>query len=156
MSMDDLLRVVSSFDGVLDVAPVEGGDSPPLAWGDHFFYYAPNGQIPPRQQPYATIVTKNYPDDSRSELDAPDRWRVNIRVGADRFLALIGDTTRLSERVWDYAATDVLLPHPVYRRQGWVSIVNPGPRTVEVAASLLREAHEAARLRFLRGASDGS
>ena len=150
--MDDLLRTVRSFDGVLDVAPVEGGEFPELVWGDHFFYYAPNGQAPARQQPYATIVTKNYPDDSRSELDAPDRWRLNIHVGADRFLELTGQSTRSSEGVWDFAAADVILPHPIYRRRGWVSIVNPGPRTVAIAASLLREAHEVARLRAVRGA----
>ena len=150
--MDDLLRVVRSFDGVLDVAPVEGSEFPELAWGDHFFYYAPNGQAPARQQPYATIVTKNYPDDSRSELDAPDRWRLNIHVGADRFLQLTGQSTRSAEGAWDDAAADAILPHPVYSRQGWVSIVNPGPRTVAIAASLLREAHEVARLRAVRSA----
>jgi hypothetical protein len=150
MSMDELLETIRAFDGVLELAPDESSAFPAIAWGDHFFYYAPDGQVPTREQPYATIVTKDYPDDVLSGLDYPDRWRLNIHVGADVFVELVGEAPRSEVRTWDYAATDVVLPHPVYRGQGWVSIVNPAASTREPAARLLRQAHEAARRRATR------
>ncbi len=58
---------------------------PEIAWGDHFFYFAPNGQVPQREQPYATIITKNYPGDTCCDLDQPGRWRLNIHVGRGAF-----------------------------------------------------------------------
>lgn len=150
MSMDELLETIRAFDGVLELAPDEGSAFPAIAWGDHFFYYAPDGQVPTREQPYATIVTKNYPDDALSSLDDPDRWRLNIHVGTDVFIELVGEDPRSEPGTWDYAATDRVLPHPVYRRQGWVSIVNPGAGTHRLAVRLLRQAHEAARRRAAR------
>ncbi|MDZ5663184.1 DUF6194 family protein [Nocardioides sp. S-58] len=152
MSMDQVLRTIRSFDGVLELAPGEGSAFPELAWGDHFFYYAPDGEVPTREQPYATIVTKNYPKDVLSRLDEPDRWRLNIRAGTKKFVELLGEDPRSPVRTWDLAATDVVLPHPVHRAQGWVSIVVPGAVTHELAVRLLRDAHEAARRRASRRA----
>ncbi|WP_192933102.1 DUF6194 family protein [Epidermidibacterium keratini] len=150
--MDRLIETIRQFDGVLELAPEEGSAFPPIAWGDRFYYYAPDGQVPQREQPFATIVTKNYPDDALSDLDRPDRWRLNIHVGTEAFARLIGESPRSDGRAWDFAATDVLLPHPVYRAQGWVSIVNAGPRTQAVAQRLLRQAHHDARSRAERRA----
>lgn len=150
MSMDELLETIRSFDGVLELAPDQSSAFPAIAWGDHFFYYAPDGRVPTREQPYATIVTKNYPDDALSDLDAPDRWRLNIHVGTDVFTELLREDPRSETSTWDYAATDTLLPHPVYRRQGWVSIVNPGPSTQVLVVRLLRQAHDAALRRATR------
>ncbi|MFC5727800.1 MULTISPECIES: DUF6194 family protein [Nocardioides] len=147
MSMDRLLETIRAFDGVLELAPDEGSAFPEIAWGDHFFYYSPSGQVPAREQPYATIVTKNYPGDALCDLDHPDRWRLNIHVGTNAFLELTGESSRALTTPWDYAAADVVLPHPVYRAQGWVSIVNPGRRTHVLATDLLRQAHEDARRR---------
>lgn len=150
MSMERLLETVRAFDGVLELAPAEGSEFPELAWGDHFFYYAPDGQVPQREQPYATIITKNYPDDALCDLDHPDRWRLNIHVGRDAFVELTGERPRAESTPRDYTAPDVVLPHPVYRAQGWVSIINPGANTHELAARLLRQAHEDARRRAKR------
>lgn len=155
MSMDHLLQTIRTFDGVLELAPAEGSAFPEIAWGDHFFYYAPDGEVPAREQPYATIVTKNYPDDEQSDLDTPARWRLNIHVGTNAFIELTGENPQSRARAWDYAATDVVVPHPVYRGQGWVSIVNPGPNTHALALRLLRQAHEQARIRATRRRPSG-
>lgn len=149
MSMERILETVRTFEGVLELAPAAGSEFPEIAWGDHFFYYAPDGSVPERQQPYATIVTKDYPDDTLCNLDTPDRWRLNIHVGRSEFVKLTGEDPRAEPGSWDYAATDIVLPHPVYRAQGWVSIVNPGERTHTQATRLLRSAHEDARRRTL-------
>lgn len=150
MSMEHLLRTVRAFDGVLELAPAEGSAFPEIAWGDHFFYYAPDGRVPRREQPYATCVTKDYPGDTRSGLDAPDRSRLNIRVGRAEFTALTGEDPRAEPLPRDHTATDTLLPHPVYRARGWVAITNPGERTTATAVRLLRAAHEAAAERAHR------
>lgn len=150
MSMNRLLDTVRAFDGVLELAPAKGSAFPEIAWGDHFFYYAPDGQVPEREQPYATIVTKNYPDDARCDLDHPDRWRLNIHVGTDAFVELTGENPHAEATPRDYTAADVVLPHPVYRAQGWVSIINPGASTHALAAALLGQAHEDAQRRAER------
>ncbi len=150
MSMDKLLQTIRAFDGVLELAPDEGSGLPQIAWGDHFFYFAPSGDVPQREQPYATIVTKNYPDDALCDLDHPDRWRLNIHVGTDAFEELTGEHPRSEATPRDYTVTDAVLPHPVYREQGWVSITNPATRTQELASRLLRRAHEDAKRRAER------
>ena len=66
MSIEQIIFLVRGFDGALVLAPTEGSDAPEIAWGDYFFYYAPDGRVPRNRQSYATIVTKNYPDDADS------------------------------------------------------------------------------------------
>ncbi len=150
MSMEQILEIVRTFDGVLILAPGPGSEFPELAWGDAFFYYAPDGRVPQNVQPYGTVVTKDYPDDTASHLAAPERWRLNIHVGRQSFERLTGETPRTLRRVRDFAAVDEINPHLVYGPLGWIAIVNPGERTMETAIELLRDAHEAARLRHER------
>lgn len=151
MTMCQILAEIRSYDGLLELAPQRGSHHPELSWGDHFFYYAPDGEVPTNRQPYATIVTKNYPDDVESMLDLPDRWRVNIHVGAERSGALLDEEPgHAGSGAVDYAATDTLLPHPLYGAYGWVCVVNPGGLTLTQTLELLREAHDADRRRVER------
>lgn len=143
MEMQQIVDVVSNFEGVLVVVPTEGSGSPELAWGDAFFYYAPDGVMPERTQPYGTIVTKNYPGDEESGLSEPGRFRVNIHVGRDRVPQIVHDDASPAD-------ADVFVTHPLYGAAGWVSVVNPSASTSEQAISLLRDAHEAARSRAAR------
>ncbi|GAA1805529.1 DUF6194 family protein [Agromyces neolithicus] len=150
MSMQQIIDTVRDFDGALVVIPGPGSGSPELAWGDAFFYYAPDGEMPQHVQPYATIVTKDYPDDTASGLDAPGLWRVNVHVDRTTFRRLTGEEPRSLTRARDHAAADVFNPHPVYGALGWVAVVNPGAQTTAAVLQLLREAHDAARARFER------
>jgi len=149
MSMDLLLRTIRTFDGVLELAPGEGDAYPEIAWGDHFFYYAPSGEVPQHGQPYATVVTKNYPGDSLCGLDHPGRRRLNIHVGRAAFADLTGEDPRADPAPRDYTATDVVLPHPVHRAGGWIAVINPAA-TTPLASRLLLEAHGKARARAER------
>jgi hypothetical protein len=150
MSMEQILATVRTFEGALVLTPGPGDDVPEVAWGDAFFYYAPDGQIPRNVQPYATIVTKNYPDDTGSDLDPPGRWRVNVHVDRATFRQLTGEEPRSLTRPRNYAATDVVMPHPFYGELGWIAVVNPGDRSTDTLVQLLRAAHEAARARVQR------
>jgi hypothetical protein len=155
LSIDQIIGTVQALDGSLVVAPAVGDpNSPELAWGDAFFYYAPDGQMPRTVQPYGTVVTKDYPDDTMSDLDPEGRWRVNIHVDRATFRELTrhdspGSTAAGTASV-DHAATDVVLPHPVYGAAGWIAVVNPGPATADTVLRLLRDAHAAARTRYAR------
>jgi hypothetical protein len=141
--MEQIIATVRGFDGALVVVPEPGGNSPEIAWGDAFFSYAPDGRMPRTTQPYGTIVTKNYPGDTASDLDPPGRWRVNVQVGRAALPGLLGERH-------DPATADVVLPHPVYGTLGWICVVNPGERTTGTVVRLLREAHEGARARAER------
>lgn len=102
----------------------------------------------PRTQPFATVVTKNYPDDQTSRLDRPGVFRVNIAGGRSAVAALAsaGETEQTPEP----DELDRLLPHPVYGTLGWIAVINPGPRTTASVRSLLRASYEAARDRYRR------
>ena len=148
MSMEQILGTVRSFDGVLVLSPGPGSEFPEVAWGDHFFYYAPDGEIP-HGQPYGTVVTKDYPDDAASRLDEEGRWRVNVHVGRDRFRDLVGADPR-DGAASEVGETDVVVPHPVYGALGWVCVVNPAERKTGLVLDLLRAAHDDARARIAR------
>lgn len=153
MSMDQILSDVRNYEGLLELWPEPGSEHPVQSWGDHFFYSALDGEVPGNRQPYATIITKNYPDDGRSHLDAEGRWRLNIHVGTRVFAELVGyppanfDASRV-----DYSVDDVFLPHPLYGAYGWICVVNPEGTTVDHARMLLRGAHEDDRRRVERRA----
>lgn len=148
--MQQLLDTIRSFDGVLELAPTEGSRFPEIAWGDHFFYWAPGGKIP-GGQPYATVVTKDYPGEPRSGLDPAGRWRVNVHVGNKVRAELTGAPEQGVEH--GFRAVDVFLPHPVYAAQGWIAVVDPGENTTPALLSLLHRARDDAKERARRKSS---
>ncbi|WP_331762770.1 DUF6194 family protein [Streptomyces anulatus] len=152
MTIDEIINFVEDLDGVLAIRPGPGDGSPEISWGDTFFYYAPDGAMPKATQPFATIVTKNYPDDERSRLDRPDTFRVNIAAGKDSFINSTGHAPREPALDDDLSVTDAVIAHPVYGSVGWLAVVNPGQRTDAAVRELLRNAHHLARSRYERRA----
>ncbi|MFE0024432.1 DUF6194 family protein [Amycolatopsis sp. NPDC059021] len=153
MTTEEIIRFVGALDGVLTLSPVPGDGSPEISWGDTFFYYAPDGVVP-KTQPFATIVTKNYPGDERSRLERPDTFRVNIAAGKDAFREWTGHAPRDTGDDIDPSVTDVVIAHPVYGTAGWLAVVNPGPRTGTAVRELLRAAYDLARSRYERRSRD--
>ena len=151
MTIDEIIDYVRTLDSSLAVTAAAGDGSPEIAWGDTFIYYAPEGEMPAHTQPYATVVTKDYPDDRDSDLDQRGAFRLNIAVSKSGFRDLFGREPRQVGDD-DYAALDTVFPHPVYGQLGWVGIVNPGPKTERVARDLLASAHQAAAGRSERRA----
>lgn len=148
MSVEDILEMVRGWDGTLAVTPGLEDDAPEIAWGDTFFYYAPDGKVPTATQPFATIVTKNYPDDETSRLDRPGVFRVNVSGRGEATSTWAGDKD--SGVPADPSELDRVFVHPVYGSLGWLAVLNPGPRTAETTRRLLRRAYEAARARYDR------
>jgi hypothetical protein len=88
---------------------------------------------------FATIVTTDEHDEGApSDLARPGAFRLNVGVGRATFERLVG-----SLAAPDYAAYDTILPHPVYAKQRWVSILNPSAATFrDVVLPLVAEAHD--------------
>ena len=89
---------------------------------------------------FATIVTTDEHDDGTPSrlTERPGAFRLNIGVGRQTFERLVGDIAEP-----DYASPDRIVPHPVYAKQLWISIVNPRHETFrDVVLPLLTEAHD--------------
>lgn len=70
---------------------------------------------------FATIVwTDEHDEGAPSNLEREGVYRVNVGVDPATFRQLVGGMTDP-----DYAAFDQFLPHPVYAKQRWISILNP-------------------------------
>jgi hypothetical protein len=97
---------------------------------------------------FATIVTTDVHDQgsgNSSDLSRPGVFRLNIGVGKDTFQRLVGD-----QRDPDYTVLDQVIPHPVYAKQRWISILSPSTETFEsIIKPLLDEAY--ARVTRRRG-----
>ncbi|MDA8371938.1 MAG: DUF6194 family protein [Nocardiopsaceae bacterium] len=152
MTEDGIISFVDDLGGVLTVRPGPGDDSPEISWGDTFFFYSPDGVMPKATQPFATIVTKNYPGDERSRLDRPDAFRVNIAAGKEAFIHWTGHEPREPAIDVDPSIADTVIAHPVYGSVGWLAVVNPGSRTDAATRELLRKAYHLARSRYERRA----
>jgi hypothetical protein len=118
------------------------------AMGATFFSLDPERHWPN----FATIVTTDEHDEGApSNLGRPGVFRLNLGVGRATFERLVGSVADP-----DYAAFERVLPHPVYAKQLWISILNPSDATFrDVVLPLLAEAHDRlAAQRARHGAAD--
>ncbi|HEX2909253.1 MAG TPA: DUF6194 family protein [Chloroflexia bacterium] len=112
------------------------------ALGNSFFMYDPGGKFP-----MATLVTHDDDYDQFSNLNRPSVFRLNIGVSKQTFQELFGTKpfstdSNETESAYDFTALDKLMPHPVYGRMYWVSILNPSVTTFETQVRpLLDEAY---------------
>jgi hypothetical protein len=142
----EIIEYVSGLPGVVTLTASEENSAPEAAWGDTFFYYDPEGNPAENQRlPFATLVIHDYAGwDTESRLDRDAIFRVNIAIGRTEFERLLGHAPAehpAHHDEFDYAATDVLIPHPTYASQGWVSILNPAEQTSGQVRQLLDGAH---------------
>lgn len=94
---------------------------------------------------FATVVTSDAFDEA-SSLSRPDAYRLNIGLSRDTFQRLVGDQVAP-----DYTALNRLMPHPVYAKQHYVSILNPSAATFDgVIKPLLKEAHVRTAAHYFR------
>ena len=86
---------------------------------------------------FAKLVTSDEHDDA-SDLDRPSVFRLNIGVDRPTF-----ERIAAADPAPDYTAFDRLLPHPVYAKQLWISILNPSHETfTDTIVPLLALAHD--------------
>ena len=123
------------------------------AWGDMFFYYNPDPERPDEIY-FATLKTADDDYDNASNLNRPGVFRLNIGIGKETFFALFesrparpGPEGQFDD-TWDFTAAERIMTHPVYGRQYWVSVVNPGPETFAAVQPLLAEAYALAVAKY--------
>lgn len=118
------------------------------AGGDLFFVHDPHRDLPPpRQQPWATIVTSDHPHDPTSHLDRPGVFRLSIGLPRAVFRDLFP-----VDAEQDAAALDLVVPHPVYGAQHWVQVLNPDSAW-PVVRGLLEHAHAFAVRKYVNAAA---
>lgn len=155
MEIDDVIRHLEGLGDVAVQRAAEGDGSPEIAWGDVFVYYSPDGTIP-AAQPFATVVTKDYPGEPSSGLDREGSFRVNVHAGSEEFERRTGHSPRDTPAdAPDPATRDVVLAHPTYGAHGWLAVVDPGADTEDDVRDLLTSAHAQARARFERRSTLG-
>ena len=116
-----------------------GGGHFEVADDNTFFFHGADNKFP-----FATIVTKDNEVDGASSLDRPGIFRLNMGVGKETFRTLFGEQEQTDI---DYTALDRLMPHPVYGKMYWVSVINPGDKTFETVKPLIAEARSLAAAR---------
>ncbi len=120
-----------------------------------FFFYNPESSAPPDHRfPIITLVTSDA-FDQFSDLNRPSVFRLNIGISKQTFRSLFGtDSAAESDDApggYDYTALDRVMPHPVYGRMYWVSVLNPGDETFATQVQpLLTEAYTMAVSRYQR------
>jgi len=148
---EEIIQFAAGLPGVDVLTASRATGAPEIAWGDSFFYFDPDQDIPAdRRFPFATIVTKDYTGfDEASNVDRDGVFRLNISVGRRRFEELLGypPAQHADHEADDYTTIDRVIPHPVYAVQGWVSILNPGGQTDDQVRALITEAHARAAAR---------
>ena len=109
------------------------------AGGGTFFSIDPEKHWPN----FATLVTTDEFDEGpiANLSGRPGVFRLNIGVTGNSFDRVLGDAALEGAQV-DFAALDTLLPHPVYGKQHWLSVLSPSDETFEQQVRpLLDEAH---------------
>jgi Family of unknown function (DUF6194) len=156
VTLEEYLDLARRLPDVEVTTADEASGAPEVAWGDSFISYRPSAPLPgdDREFPFATVVTQNYPGfDTASQLDREGVFRLNFGVGRREYERLLGHTPAEYEQhqdEYDPAAIGVLVPHPTYAVQGWVSLVCGGDIPAEPATSLLTFAYERAAERHRR------
>jgi hypothetical protein len=124
------------FDEVRDVLAAFPGTRMIEAAGDFFAIHDPGGDYEQRpRQGWATLIRSDA-HDQVSDLSRPGVFRLSIGLPRRRYDELVAGI-----EAPDFAATDVLMPHPVYADHGWVCVLNP-ERTWPEVETLLDDAHD--------------
>ena len=122
---------------------------------DNWFFFSD----PDHMFPFATIVTNDLYDQA-SDLERTGVYRLNVGVGRETWIRRFGQPTRRvqgehglgsgTDTDWDFTALDTVMPHPVYGRQHWLSVLVPSEATFESLQPDLEEAYRIDRERSLR------
>lgn len=130
------------------------------AWGDTFFFYNPDQQGADEIY-FATLKSQDDDYDHFSNLNRPSVFRLNISLDKSTFRSLFGmlpshtAAQAATTSPYDYTLLDQLMPHPVYGRQYWVSVLNPSEATFQTVQPLLAEAYALAASKYAKRAARG-
>ena len=131
------------------------GIVPLPTWGEVSYFYNPGRRLK-RGTYLATIKEKDGENDRGSHLDRPGVWRLNIGVAKSTYQRMFGPPPprpgkgAVIEGPWDFTQLDQVMPHPVYGWMGWIAVLSPSAPTWSNCQTLIRDAHDRARLAFAK------
>lgn len=144
MNPDEILRYcLENFDGTVLT------DS----WGERGIFYNPDRALK-RGVYVLTVKEKDGENDSSSNLNRENIYRVNIGVRKPTFLRLFGEIPGRPPKggtvgiKTDFTETDRILPHPVYAWMAWICCLSPSAETFGALKPLIREAYEYAKEKY--------
>ena len=123
------------------------------AWGERSLFYNPGGALP-RGVYFATVKEKDGTNDKASDLNRHGVFRLNIGTTRPLFLQRFGPPPArpgkggVVEGPWDFTASDVLMPHPIYGWMSWVCVLNPTEETLNGMEELVSAGFAKAKAAF--------
>jgi hypothetical protein len=136
-----------------DLCASLNGVVPKASWGETALFYNP-GRRMPNGVYFCTIKERDGENDRASALTREGVFRVSIGVSPETYVARFGPRPArpakggVVDTGHDFAALDVLTPHPIYAWMGWLQILSPtAPRYAELR-TLIEEAHRLAIAKF--------
>ncbi|WP_033337423.1 DUF6194 family protein [Catenuloplanes japonicus] len=115
---------IRNIPGVTEFVADEAAGAPPGSHGDRFYFAGVSHRMP-----FATIVAHDTPEfDEKSRLGRPGVFRLNIALGRAEFTRRFGYPPAEAADHFgtvDFARIGVIMPHPAYAVQGWMSVLNP-------------------------------
>ena len=123
-----------------------GGVDVVVGNGDSFYFFDPrDGRPVDKRFPFATLVENDLHVDG-TFVSVPGVFRLSTGVSGETFRSLFPDAAP-AEAV-DPLTRDRLMPHPVYGRQHWVTVLNPSEESFERFRPLLAEAYAIAARQY--------
>ena len=126
---------------------------PKASWGETALFYNP-GRTLPKGVYFCTFKEHNGENDRASVLTRDGVFRVSIGVSHETYVARFGTRPARPAKGGvvntghDFAALDVLTPHPVYAWMGWVQILSPTASSYAEIRPLIEEAYRLAIAKF--------
>jgi hypothetical protein len=135
--------ILNRYDGLM----------PQATWGETSFFYNPDSKFA-RGTYFATIKEKDGDNDKASQLDREGVWRLNFGTVTKSFGGLFGPKPARPAKggviagEYDFTKLDVLTPHPIYGWMGWVCILNPSQKSIDLILPLIDEYFQITKKRF--------
>jgi hypothetical protein len=136
-----------------DLCAALDGVVPKSTWGETALFYNP-GRALPNGVYFCTFKERDGENDRASALTREGVFRVSIGISLETYVQRFGPRPARPAKGGvvntghDFAALDVLTPHPVYAWMGWVQILSPTASSYAKIRPLIAEAHRLAVAKF--------
>lgn len=116
-------------------------------WGETSLFYNPDDLLK-RGIYFCTLKNKDGENDKASHLYRADVFRMNFGISKKTFVSIFNTIPKrpvkggVIEGNYNFQATDILTPHPIYGWMAWVSILSPSKQSFNDLKALIDESYE--------------
>ncbi len=122
-------------------------------WGETGLFYNPELKL--KKGIYLlTIKEKDGENDSSSNLNRENHFRLNIGISKPTFIKMFGriparpSAGGIINMDYDFSAVDKIIPHPVYGWMSWICVINPSSETFKTLIPLIDEGFKLAMEKY--------